>query len=72
MPSASAQKVKVPVTLSKPGSHRYSVSLLDRSGRSLRTLEGHFHISEPLTIFPACPAYLSVAPGLRTFVSMLE
>ena len=56
VPRSSAQKIKVPVTMSTPGSHRYAIVLLDRSHQRLRSLEGHFHISEPLTVFPACPS----------------
>ena len=63
VPRSSAQKIKVPVTMSTPGSHRYAIVLLDRSHQRLRSLEGHFHISEPLTVFPACPSYLSVGSG---------
>ncbi len=63
VPKSAAQKIKVPITLSTPGSHRYTISLLDKSGKRLRGLEGHFRISEPLTVFPACPSYLSVGPA---------
>lgn len=65
VPKGSAQKVKVPITLSTPGHHRYSISLLDKAGKPLRSLEGRFQISEPLTIFPACPCYLNVGTGTQ-------
>jgi hypothetical protein len=63
VPAHATQKVQVAVKLTEPGGHAYSIRLLDTTGQRLRSIEGHFHISQALTVFPACPCYLNIAPG---------
>ncbi len=63
IPRRSTKKINVPITLSNPGAHHYCIALLDTAGKRPRSVEGTFHISQPLTVFPACPSYLNIAPG---------
>lgn len=63
VPKRATKKFIVPITLSSPGGHHYSVTLLDSSAQRQRSVEGKFNISEPLTVFPACPCYVNLAPG---------
>ncbi|MGZ5543287.1 MAG: hypothetical protein ACXWIU_01325 [Limisphaerales bacterium] len=63
LPRLSTKKINVPITLSTPGAHHYCIALLDSAGNRQRSIEGKFHISQPLTVFPACPSYLNIAPG---------
>ena len=66
VPKHSTSKFSAPVQLSTPGAHHYSVALLDSAGKHQRDTEVKFHISEPLTVFPACPCYLSIGSRAST------
>ncbi|MDB6058180.1 MAG: hypothetical protein JWO95_2024 [Verrucomicrobiales bacterium] len=63
IPRTSTKKLNVSVTLSTPGTHHYCITLLDAAGKQRRSIEGIFHTSQPLTVFPACPSYVNIAPG---------
>ena len=61
-PGASRQ-FKVPITLTGAGAHNYTFSLLSSAGKPLRVLQGKFHTSPPLVLYPACPCYHAVGEG---------
>jgi hypothetical protein len=61
-PGASRQ-FKVPITLTGAGAHNYTFSLLSFAGKPLRVLQGKFHTSPPLVLYPACPCYHAVGEG---------
>ncbi len=59
----ATRDVKLPITLPGIGEHAYKISLLDESGNSLRVLQGKFHTTGPLVLYPACPCYQLVGEG---------
>ena len=61
-PGAS-REFNVPIALAGAGAHNYSFSLLDSAGKPLRVLQGKFHTSPPLVLYPACPCYHAVGEG---------
>ena len=61
--AGTSRQVKVPVTLTGVGPHNYTLSLLDSAGTPLRVLNGKFHTSPPLVLYPACPCYHAVGEG---------
>jgi hypothetical protein len=54
---------QVPITVSGIGQRAYKIALLDRSGNAVRTIQGKFKTVPALTLYPACPCYLTTGEG---------
>ena len=63
VPPRSSREFNIPIVLNGVGRHRYELSLLDDAGKSLRSQEGNFRTTAPLTLFPACPCYHIAGQG---------
>lgn len=61
--SKARKEVGITTTLTGVGAHDYQISLLNSAGTRLRRLQGKFHISPPLVLYPACPCYHALSEG---------
>lgn len=59
----TGRDLNIPIRLDGVGAHNYKISLVDASGKSLRSIDGKFHTEKPLVLFPADPCYQIVGEG---------